>query len=98
MNITKEHIYSALIFVVVIAVGLFAINQFLAYRYKAEFLSTPCDLCRTLNPHLDTCFNITSTSYKWDNGTIIDNITEIKEKEKQNSFFNLSTFVVANSR
>lgn len=42
-----------LIIIVVVALGLFAINQFFAWHYKIVFLKTPCDLCMELNPHLE---------------------------------------------
>ena len=51
-----------LIIGVVVGLGLFCLNQYLAFRYSAELLSTPCDLCRELNPQVEDCFH-----------TIIDN-------------------------
>ena len=47
----------ALIIIGVVALGLLAVNQFLAFRFKAQFLNAPCDLCLELNPHLEGCFN-----------------------------------------
>lgn len=42
--------------VVVIATCLFVIFiQFLNYKYKAEFLLQPCELCAKLNPAVSTC-------------------------------------------
>ena len=40
---------------VIIGVGYFALNGFLDYRYKAEFLGTPCELCLKLNTNVDIC-------------------------------------------
>lgn len=50
----------ALIILGVVALGLLAVNQFLAYQFKAEFLASPCDLCIELNPHLKNCFEYES--------------------------------------
>jgi len=70
----KDLVLTALIIIGVVALGLVAINQFLELRYKATFLSTPCDLCRELNPRLDSCFNsaLTVTVDKT-TGEIIEN-------------------------
>ena len=35
---------------IVLGAGLFAVNQFLAFKYKAEMFSSPCALCCELNP------------------------------------------------
>lgn len=43
------------IIVLVVAVGVFAVNQALEYRYKAEFLKTPCNLCKELNKNQSVC-------------------------------------------
>ena len=53
----KEWLYLLLIIAVVVTIGLVGINQYLSYRFKAELLSTPCDLCRTLNPQFEECFH-----------------------------------------
>jgi hypothetical protein len=45
-----------LVALIIISLGLFSINQLISYRYKVEFIKTPCDLCRKLNPHLENCF------------------------------------------
>lgn len=44
-----------LIIFLVVSLGLFAVNQFLQYRYKAEFLKAPCKLCAELNPEVKDC-------------------------------------------
>lgn len=43
------------IILVVIALGLFSINQFLDFRFKAVFLAKPCKLCGELNPGVQEC-------------------------------------------
>lgn len=41
----------------VVAVGSFAVNQALEFRYRSEFLQAPCKLCLELNPEISpTCF------------------------------------------
>ena len=58
-----EGIKIALSIVIVVAVGVFAVNQTLEYYYKSQFLQTPCQLCQNLNPYLETCFEDVSTFY-----------------------------------
>jgi len=41
---------------IVVGLGLFCVNQYMEFRYSAYLLSTPCDLCRELNPQVDGCF------------------------------------------
>ena len=52
----KEKLTLVLIFVLVISLGFLAVNQGLGFFYKAEFLKTPCELCKDLNPEVRTCF------------------------------------------
>lgn len=41
----------------VCAVGLFAVNQYFEFHYKAQFLKAPCALCLELNPEVSKqCF------------------------------------------
>jgi len=35
------------------ALGLLLVNQFLAYQYNIQLLSSPCDLCEDLNPDFE---------------------------------------------
>ena len=41
------------IIILVVALGLLAINQFSGWYYKMELLLSPCDLCREQNPGLE---------------------------------------------
>jgi hypothetical protein len=41
--------------VIICAIGLFAINQWLEYRYKSVFLQSPCYLCAELNKNQSMC-------------------------------------------
>jgi len=71
---------------IVMSLGLFSVNQYLAYRYKAEFLTTPCDLCKTLNPAVEECFH-----------TIIDNsnIPQVNlTEETKRALVNLNKAIV----
>lgn len=43
------------IIVLVIGAGVFTVNQILAYRYKAELLQSPCELCKSLNANQSKC-------------------------------------------
>lgn len=43
--------------VLVVAIGMVAVNQTFEFYYKAEFLKTPCALCLELNPEVSKqCF------------------------------------------
>ena len=39
----------------VVALGMLAVNQTLGFFYKAHFLKAPCDLCAELNPGVEQC-------------------------------------------
>jgi len=45
----KEYAITLLYIAVVVALGLFILNQFLSYFYKGYLLYKPCDLCEKLN-------------------------------------------------
>ncbi len=57
----SSYLVTAIIIIGVVALGLLALNQFIEFRFKAEFLSSPCSLCMKLNPHLDKCLAQEST-------------------------------------
>ena len=44
-----------MMFLIVIALGLFVVNQTLGYIYKAQFLKAPCKLCAELNENVTAC-------------------------------------------
>ena len=59
-TIKREHKFIAMIVLytlVVCAVGFFAINQYLEYRYKTELLMKPCESCIDANPEQAGCLN-----------------------------------------
>jgi len=39
----------------VLLIGLFGVNQFLSFRYKAVLFTTPCELCLELNDNVNLC-------------------------------------------
>lgn len=49
----KKEVYNrvkiAIIIIIVVAIGMFAVNQTFAWYYKVEFLGNPCQLCTRLN-------------------------------------------------
>lgn len=55
----KERIVVMLLYIVVIiAIGLFALNQGMKFYYNSELLQAPCKLCLELNPEVEaSCFN-----------------------------------------
>jgi hypothetical protein len=53
----KELLIIIGIMILIIAGGLFALNQFLSYYYKSAFLLSPCELCLRENSYLENCFN-----------------------------------------
>lgn len=46
------------VILLIIGLGLFIINQFLSYYYKAQFLAGPCQLCVKLNPEVGNCWEM----------------------------------------
>ena len=59
MNITKaiQIGHFILIIILVVALGILAMNQGLRFYYASAFLQQPCELCSDLNPHLDNCIH-----------------------------------------
>lgn len=52
---------AAAIVIIIVACGLVSLNAFLEFKYKAELLDTPCELCVKLNPEWERCYNIVTT-------------------------------------
>lgn len=88
-----------LIIIGVIALGLVAVNQYLALRYKAVWLSTPCDLCSSLNEHLRPCFRQASiVTIDPITGEVITNVSEFQQqKNKDLGDFNISKYIIPSS-
>lgn len=57
MNTNKLYIIGqrAIVILLVVCLGLFALNQFFAWHYKTQFLTSPCILCAELNPDVKNC-------------------------------------------
>lgn len=53
----KQILQTLLIICAVVALGLYIINAVIDYRYKVEFLKTPCGLCAELNKEQSQCIN-----------------------------------------
>jgi len=49
---TKDKLQLGIMILIIIVLGLLAVNQYLGFRYKAELLQTPCQLCTQLNPNI----------------------------------------------
>ena len=49
----KEYFWFILIILIVVTIGLFAVNQYLSIKYKATLIQSPCNLCKTFrrNPY-----------------------------------------------
>lgn len=70
-------------------VFLIAWNQYVSWKYKAEFLGTPCELCVKLNGHYAECFDDAGFILKDSQGNILAKGKEAKEmlKNQQNAPF-----------
>jgi len=42
-----------LIIIIIVALGLFLVNQFIKFRYYNYVLSDPCQVCKDLNPNIE---------------------------------------------
>lgn len=87
----RSKLINLLIILCVVAVGLFLVNQFLAYRYKAVLFSTPCDVCLELNPLLEPCFKNELTIYQ--DPVTKEQLNKSEVKEKYFMEFNLSKYI-----
>jgi hypothetical protein len=86
LQLVKELLIIILIITIVIAIGMFAVNQTIGYYYKSQFLQGPCYLCAQENDHLKDCLKESSTIYTNRNGEIIN------KKELVNYEINFSHF------
>jgi len=56
------------VIVIILAIGFFALNQFMGFVFKAHFLNSPCQLCLDMNhdfilsKKVEVFSNITSTA------------------------------------
>jgi len=49
--------HSLVIIILIVALGLLALNQFIEYKYNTERLMNPCALCTKLNPEWAACYD-----------------------------------------
>lgn len=57
-ELAKNWAITILVVVTVVAVGLFALNQFVDWKYHGTFLAGPCQLCVELNPEVGQCWEM----------------------------------------
>lgn len=76
--------YTIIVVLLMVGLGLFVINQTLSYFYKSQFLQTPCELCISLegNEWMKPCVEEQRTIIRDSTGNIISP-EEIKLKEKE---------------
>jgi hypothetical protein len=59
MNSTWQYIidigHTLLVIVLIVCLGLFAINQFFLYKYNVAVLASPCGVCAEKNPAQEQC-------------------------------------------
>lgn len=66
-------LYTILVVLFVCVLGLILVNQFIQYRYSAQLLGGPCQLCAELNPAFSECV---ATSKAPDaTGSVFGNVT-----------------------
>jgi len=80
MNRLLEYAVTILIIMLVVALGVFAINQTLEFRYKSELLQAPCSLCTQLNPQFEDCFSfkiaVPGQAYEY-NESVLKNVFKL---------------------
>ncbi len=54
---TKEYIIIGILMLIIIGLGLFAVNQGLSAFGKAQLLFTPCELCMEMNPNSELVYH-----------------------------------------
>jgi len=81
----NETIKNVVVIVMTVALLLFIFYFSFSWYYKAELLLNPCENCAKYNPHLQKCFETSST--KQTNNFIVDFVinesnNNISEKNK----------------
>ena len=71
-----------IIILVIVVLGMVAINQTLGFFYKSQFLQEPCALCVSLNPEWSRCYDIISEEMKNtpNTNTIQFNLSDLRIK------------------
>lgn len=61
----NEKLKTALVIVLIVAIGLFAVNQTIEYRFNVQTINGPCALCAEQNQDqqecIGECFTIQTT-------------------------------------
>jgi len=50
-----DRVKTVMVIIIVVALGLFILNQAFSLYYKAELLKYPCELCLEVNEDLKLC-------------------------------------------
>ena len=61
--IKKEHIYYLITVLLVVSLGMLAVNQAFGWYYNLDLLANPCNQCKKFNPHYESCFEDNSRTY-----------------------------------
>lgn len=71
-----------IIILVVVCLLLFAFNQFISWKLKAEFMLQPCGLCAKVNPNqsqcIQGCFQVRTSNPYEANFSYLQYINETK--------------------
>ena len=100
MTTLKDYGIYLIIILIVVCLGLFAINQFISFQFKSKLLISPCDVCKDANKNqsacIDGCFLISKTLYPTPSGDLKDNFGRcftpqgIQVECKDGQWFNVS--------
>ena len=78
IKITKKIVVNTIIALIIIAIGLFCINQFLDYQFKAQLLSNPCQLCMNMGNKCEKIIPIDWANLTFGNETISVDLKNIR--------------------
>jgi len=70
MKVETELLLKILIVALIVSAGLFTFNQIIEWKYKAQLLMGPCQLCVKLNPEVGGCWQMKEAA-PFDNLNII---------------------------
>jgi len=75
-TVTTNRLKNIALALLVIAIGLFCVNQTLKFYYSSQLLRGPCNLCAELNPNqtncIYNCFNAAHQVYSDSLGNMRD--------------------------
>ena len=96
--LSKERLNFIIQVLAIVVLLLFVWMMFVKWKYQAQFLQAPCELCASLNPILEPCFKTETMILKDAQGNIIATGKEaegqLKERNANLSYpeVNLSLF------